>query len=82
MQISLNHLILDVKLDHYIRRKVFFMLGPWRQHNEYISFVLNALKELAASDPERLIEYQNVISKMLIQDLDPMKKSWPHCTQT
>ena len=50
------------------------MLGPWRPHNEYISFVLNVLKELSASDPERLFEYQNVISKMLILDLDSMKE--------
>jgi hypothetical protein len=50
------------------------MLGPWRQQNEYVNFVLTALTELAASDPERIIEYQEVISKMLILDLDPVKK--------
>jgi len=50
------------------------MLGPWRQDSEYISFVLNALKELAMTDPERVLEYQNAISKMLILRLDPIKE--------
>ena len=50
------------------------MLGPWRQHNEYVIFVLTELTELAASDPERIIEYQEAISKMLVLDLDPVKE--------
>jgi len=50
------------------------MLGPWREHSEYVVFVLTILKDLAASDPERIFEYQEVISKMLILDLDPVKE--------
>jgi len=50
------------------------MLGPWRQQSEYVIFVLTALKDLALTDPERVFEYQEVISKMLILDLDPLKE--------
>jgi len=50
------------------------MLGLWRQHSEYVAFVLTTLQELEKSDPERVIEYQEAISKMLILNLDPMKE--------
>lgn len=50
------------------------MLGPWRQDSEYIAFVLTTLKELILTDPERVLEYQQVISKMLILELDPIKE--------
>jgi len=49
------------------------MLGYWRPHEEYVKFVLTSLKELASLDPDRVIEYQEAISKMLILNLDPIQ---------
>jgi len=51
------------------------MLGSWRKHREYTSFVLTTLKELVKSAPESIIEYQEMISKILIMDLDPVKET-------
>ena len=58
----------------HMKKGDFFMLGPWYQHNEYVVFVLTELKKLAVTDPERIFEYQEIISKMLILDLDSVKE--------
>jgi len=50
------------------------MLGSWRTHCEYVAFVLAELKDIAETDPERLIEYREVISKMLIFNVDNVKE--------
>jgi len=50
------------------------MLGPWRNHNDYVIFVFTELKVLAETDPERLLEYQEVISKMLIFNIDAIQE--------
>jgi hypothetical protein len=75
MKILLNHLILYVMEQNITHEKGdFSMLGIWRPHSEYVAFVLTALRGIAATGPERLFEFQELISRMLILDLDPVKE--------
>jgi hypothetical protein len=46
------------------------MLGNWRTTKGYQVFVLTELKSLALNAPLELIEYKDIISKLLILDLD------------
>jgi len=46
------------------------MLGYWRSHSEYRNFVLSQLENL---DPSSVIEYLDIITKLYILDLDPLK---------
>lgn len=50
------------------------MLGFWFSNDHYQNFVLTELKKYAQFYPESLIEFKDCISKMLILNLDPLKK--------
>lgn len=49
------------------------MLGLWRNHADYQKYVVGELAFYTAFDPHILLEYEDVISKLYILDLDPMK---------
>ena len=46
------------------------MLGNWRSHSDYRSFVLSRLENL---DPSSVVEYLDITKKLLILNLDPLK---------
>ena len=48
------------------------MLGYFRNHKDYITFVLTELKMLSETRPDQIIEYETAVLKMLILNLDPM----------
>ena len=50
------------------------MLGNWRSHSEYQSFVVNELSVLTQINPNALLEYDTGISKASLLDLDPLKE--------
>jgi hypothetical protein len=47
------------------------MLGYWRNHNDYRDFVIRQLS--CVTDKTSLLEYESIISKLYILDLDPLK---------
>jgi hypothetical protein len=49
------------------------MLGEWRSHSDYQNFVAGELALYARFDPRILYEYEDIISKLYILDLDRMK---------
>jgi hypothetical protein len=49
------------------------MLGNWRTHSDYQNFVVRELNRFVRFDPRLLNEHEDVISKLYILDLDPMK---------
>ena len=49
------------------------MLGSWRSHEEYQTFVRSSLRAYAILNPAALLEYQTEIEKLYILDLDPLK---------
>jgi len=49
------------------------MLGFWRKHCDYQSFVADKLAILACTNPSALFEYETEISKLYILNLDPLK---------
>ena len=46
------------------------MLGNWRSHSDYRSFVLSRLENV---DPSSVVEYLDITTKLLILNLDPLK---------
>ena len=47
------------------------MLGDWRSHVDYQAFVVTQLSSVA--DKSSMFEYENIISKLYILNLDPLK---------
>jgi len=50
------------------------MLGKWRTQNEYQEFVKATLREISRRDPQKVIEYEEVISKLYILKTDKLLK--------
>lgn len=48
------------------------MLGYYRNHKDYTTFVLTELGKLSETRPDQINEYKNAVMKMLTLDLDPM----------
>lgn len=48
-------------------------MGYWYPNKEY-GLCPNELKSVAASSPESIAEYKEALLKMLILNLDPLKK--------
>ena len=48
------------------------MLGYYRNHNDYRTFVITELKHLSQTRPDQVEEHKQAILKMLILNLDPM----------
>jgi hypothetical protein len=49
------------------------MLGNWRIHEEYQSYLLEKIMPFFESDPKNVIQYEKALSKLYIIDLDPLK---------
>jgi len=49
------------------------MLGEWLTHDEYRKFVVKKLVNFASVNPSALFEYETIISKLYLLDLDPLK---------
>ena len=49
------------------------MLGYYRNHQEYVGFVLKQLFKLGDTHPEQVRYYKDTILKMLLMNLDPMR---------
>ena len=50
------------------------MLGKWNTQSEYQEFVKQKLRDISQSDPQRVLEYQDTISKLYILNTDKLKK--------
>ena len=50
------------------------MLGLWRTHTEYLTFVKKNLRAISLTNPESLFEYETEISKLCILNLDKLQK--------
>ena len=48
------------------------MLGTWRSHDDYQRFVVKDLANLVQANPHPLFEYEKIISKLYILNLDPL----------
>ncbi len=49
------------------------MLGFWRTHEEYQSYLLEKILPFFESDKDNVIQYKDALSKLYILDLDPLK---------
>jgi len=49
------------------------MLGTWRPHAEYQSYLIENILPIFASDRKRVAYYSDALSKLYILDLDPLK---------
>jgi len=49
------------------------MLGNWRTHGEYQSYLLEKILPLFESDRKNVLHYKNALSKLYILDLDTLK---------
>lgn len=59
------------------------MLGKWLSHDEYRKLVVKKLVDFAAVNPSTLYEYEKIISKLYLLDLDPLKTIlMPHYSTT
>ena len=56
------------------RKGGFLMLGKWNSHIEYQESVKRNLHDISPTDPQRVLEYQNVISKLYILNTDKLMK--------
>jgi hypothetical protein len=50
------------------------MLGQWRTQSEYEEYVRATLRDVSQRDSQKVLEYQDVISKLYILNLDKLKK--------
>jgi hypothetical protein len=48
------------------------MLGDWRPHKEYQSYLLNNVIPFFNTDKDRVMKYEKTLSKLYILDLDPL----------
>ena len=49
------------------------MLGNWRTHEEYQSYLLEKIFPFFESDKANVLQYEDALSKLYILDLDPLK---------
>jgi len=49
------------------------MLGIWRSHDDYQRFVVKHFATLAQTNPHALFEYEKIISKLYLLNLDPLQ---------
>ena len=49
------------------------MLGTWRAHKEYQSYLVEKMIPYFAEDSEKVKQYESALSKLYILDLDPLK---------
>ncbi len=49
------------------------MLGFWRTHEEYQSYLLEKILPFFESDKNNVLQYEDALSKLYILDLDPLK---------
>lgn len=54
------------------------MLGTWRSHDDYQRYVVKNLTSLAQTNPHALLEYEKIISKLFILNLDPLHNIIKH----
>jgi len=59
---------------YYYRKGGFLMLGKWTSQSEYQKFVEENLLNISKTDPQRVFEYQDVISKLYVLNLDKLQK--------
>jgi hypothetical protein len=48
------------------------MLGYWSSHKEYQSYLIEKIIPFYESDPSNVLQYEKVLSKLYILDLDPL----------
>jgi hypothetical protein len=53
----------------------FFMLGKWTSQSEYQEQVVERLRVVSRSDPGRVLEYEEVISKLYVLPTDKLRKA-------
>ena len=49
------------------------MLGHWRSHSEYQSYLVENIANFYKEDPNNVIQYQDALSKLYILDLDRLQ---------
>ena len=49
------------------------MLGYWRTHEEYQSYLVEKIFPLFQADEKNVLQYEKALSKLYILDLDPLK---------
>ncbi len=49
------------------------MLGHWRSHSEYQSYLVENIANFYKEVPNNVIQYQDALSKLYILDLDPLQ---------
>ncbi|HOJ10477.1 MAG TPA: hypothetical protein PK733_07785 [Clostridiales bacterium] len=49
------------------------MLGPWRTHKEYQSYLEENFFQFFKADPKNVMQYKDALSKLYILDLDSLK---------
>jgi len=54
------------------------MLGTWRSHDDYQRYLVKNLTTLAQINPHTLFEYEKIISKLYILNLDPLQNIIKH----
>src|SRR5665647_2674617 len=52
--------------------EVFLVLGFWRTHKEYQSYLLEKILPFFESDKDYVLQYEKSLSKLYILDLDPL----------
>jgi len=49
------------------------MLGNWRTHQEYQSYLVEKMVPFFKVDPQNVIQYETALSKLYLLDLDPLR---------
>ncbi len=49
------------------------MLGYWRSHKEYQNYLVDNLCQFYIDDPKNVQQYENILSKLYLLDLDSLK---------
>lgn len=50
------------------------MLGYWRSHKEYQNYLVENLTQFYIDDPKNVQQYEDILSKLYLLDLDPLKQ--------
>ena len=64
----------DTKIVYYCRKGGFLMLGRCTPQSEYQEFIWQTLLCISQISPERVLEYQDFVSKLYILPTDKLKK--------
>ena len=62
-----------VLIDHTTSFRGAKMLGNWRLHEEYQSYLLEKIFPFFKSDKDNVLQYADALSKLYILDLDTLK---------